>query len=86
MNKKNSITIESCHSIFVAEDKYQAALYTRSVNLLTALMETSELLRKKIKYNPENLNRSQIDAIEKFRNEFLGVLEENNVNLEELVY
>ena len=61
------------------EDKYEYDLANKSSSLLSCLMEFEQEIRKIYKY--ENLKENQLEIVEKIREKFYEILQDNEINL-----
>jgi len=56
--------------------------FTNINEVYIALWEFREEMRKQIKYNSENYTGEQIDAIDKLREKFFEILNDNNIKID----
>jgi hypothetical protein len=61
------------------EDKYEYDLANKSSSLLSCLMEFEQEIRKIYKY--EDLKKNQLEIVEKIREKFYEILQDNEINL-----
>jgi hypothetical protein len=61
------------------EDKYEYDLANKSSSLLSCLMEFEQEIRKIYKY--EDLKENQLEIVEKIREKFYEILQDNEINL-----
>ena len=61
------------------EDKYEYDLANKSSSLLSCLMEFEQEIRKIYKY--EYLKENQLEIVEKIREKFYEILQDNEINL-----
>lgn len=61
------------------EDKYEYDLANKSSSLLSCLMEFEQEIRKIYKY--EDLKQNQLEIVEKIRDKFYEILQDNEINL-----
>ena len=61
------------------EDKYEYDLANKSSSLLSCLMEFEQEIRKIYKY--EDLKENQLEIVEKIREKYYEILQDNEINL-----
>jgi hypothetical protein len=61
------------------EDKYEYDLANKSSSLLSCLMELEIEIKKLYKY--EDLKKNQLEIVEKIRETFYEILQDNEINL-----
>ena len=61
------------------EDKYEYDLANKSSSLLSCLIELEMEIKKLYKY--EDLKKNQLEIVEKIREKFYEILQENEINL-----
>lgn len=61
------------------EDKYEYDLANKSSSLLSCIMEFEQEIRKIYKY--EDLKENQLEIVEKIREKFYEILQDNEINL-----
>lgn len=61
------------------EDKYEYDLANKSSSLLSCLIELEMEIKKLYKY--EDLKKNQLEIVEKIREKFYEILQDNEINL-----
>jgi hypothetical protein len=67
---------------FNDDDREELEIFQQSRKIWVTMWEIDNEFRKWIKYNEKELNGDQLDALDKFRERFLDIVKENNVNLD----
>lgn len=67
---------------FTDEDHHDLIIFQQAYNMYSALFDIQEEFRQWVKYNDKNLTGDQLDAIDKFRERFHDILQENKVSIE----
>jgi hypothetical protein len=67
---------------FNDDDREELEIFQQSRKIWVTMWEMNNEFRKWIKYNEKELNGDQLDALDKFRQRFLDIVKENNVNLD----
>jgi hypothetical protein len=67
---------------FNDDDREELEIFQQSRKIWVTMWEINNEFRKWIKYNEKELNGEQLDALDKFRQRFLDIVKENNVNLD----
>ena len=65
------------------EDKDEFTLATKGSNYYFALLQMADHFRSDLKHN-DDYTHEEMAVVEKFQKEFLEILEDNNVNLDEV--
>jgi hypothetical protein len=56
--------------------------FTNLNSVYIALWEFDQLMRSQIKYNSENYNGEQLDALDKLRDKFYEILNDNQIKID----
>ena len=56
--------------------------FTNLNGVYSALWDFDQLMRSQIKYNSENYSGEQLDALDKLRDKFYEILNDNNVKID----
>ncbi len=64
------------------EDQNEYQMANDASNMFNALWDMSQWLRKQTKHIPDNMSDIELNTLEKCREEFIYVLERNNINLD----
>jgi HD-like signal output (HDOD) protein len=56
--------------------------FTNMSSLYLALWEFDEEMRRQIKYNTEGYNGEQLDALDKLREKFYNILNDNQIKID----
>jgi hypothetical protein len=64
------------------EDQNEYQMANDASNMFIALWDMSQWLRKQTKHIPDNMSDIELNTLEKCREEFIYVLERNNINLD----
>lgn len=62
------------------DDQHEFELMNEAGKMFCALIEIERMLRNLYKYD-ETLNQSQYDVVEKIREDFYDILNENQINI-----
>ena len=63
------------------EDQEQYEMANNASKMYMALWDIKQLLRSKLKYNPDGLNDEQLEQWEAMRGEFFDILDNNDLKL-----
>ena len=64
------------------EDQNEYQMANDASNMFNALWDMSQWLRKQNKHIPDNVSDTELNTLEKCREEFINVLINNNINLD----
>ena len=64
------------------DDQEQYQMANDASKMYLALWDIKQLLRSKLKYNPDGLNDEQLEQWEAMRGEFFDILDNNNLKLD----
>jgi len=56
--------------------------FTKLNSVYIALWDFDQLMRSQIKYNSENYNGEQLDALDKLRDKFYEILNDNQIKID----
>ena len=64
------------------EDQEEYQMANNASKMYLALWDIKQLLRSKLKYNPDGLNDEQLEQWEAMRGDFFDILENNDLKLD----
>lgn len=69
---------------FDEDEQSQERIFSSSMSMYMCLSDLADYLRTLDKYNPENYNEDQCKVVEKIRERFYNILNEEGINLDSL--